>query len=80
MPGYSIMPLLSSVSLEMNAMRDLTLFLAFIVAVLLAYQAKPSASLPASRTAKVRLNDADLAVCVFTITLAILMTAMALSV
>lgn len=61
-------------------MRDLTLFLATIVAVLLAYQAKPNIKLPASRTAKVRLNDANLAVWVFTFTLAILVAAMAVSV
>ncbi len=61
-------------------MRDLTLFLAFVVAVLLAYQAKPDTRLPASRTAKARPNDAELAVSVFTVSLAILVTAMALSV
>ncbi|PSH68222.1 hypothetical protein CU102_14995 [Phyllobacterium brassicacearum] len=37
MPHYSIVSPLMTDFVEMNAMRDLTLFLAFVVAVLLAY-------------------------------------------
>lgn len=42
-------------------MSDFTLFVALIVAVLLTYQAKASPKLPASRTAKIKLNVGDLA-------------------
>ncbi len=60
-------------------MRDFTLFLALMVAVLLACQAKPGARLSASRAAKFKLSDTGLAVGVFAITLALLLTGMALS-
>lgn len=61
-------------------MRDLTYFLAIVVAVLLAYQAKPHPRPHAFRIAKVKLNDADLTVCVFTAVLALLVAAMALAI
>ncbi|MGN8020238.1 hypothetical protein ACTJJ7_05935 [Phyllobacterium sp. 22229] len=61
-------------------MRDLTYVLAIIAVMLLACQAKPRSGMSPLRATKVRLSDADVAVLVFTLALAVLIVAMAVSI
>lgn len=60
-------------------MRDLTYVLAIVAIMLLACQAQPKSGMSPLRAAKVRLSDADVTVLVFTLALAILIVAMAVS-